>query len=375
MVMDYLRSCYTTKCRFFADSDTEVSIRWYWCKPEALVFPHYSRFGSGNWASDPYNWPGPGEVEGALRPYSKGETPAWADGQKYCGSREEFASGLIAASGRRVGYRADGAPCCCVGLVCPNILGDGGSAGGGAAVFNPPCHTFIFETGVEVPCLLFVGAFFFNPGTMVLVERGFVHWTGTEWLGTVGGLRLHLVEELPHSGGYFADSDGACVLPTALFFRHFTPTFDWLGSWLVVPSPGCGGPTVTNVIVHISAIYHPYQLADGGSVGGGVGDQAAATELGGAGGSAGDGVSNQANGFVWAAAGGSRGAGIADESYVVTIAGARGSAGDGTSDQPVSFITFIGAGGSAGAGTSDQNEDTELDGGGGSAGAGDADFL
>jgi len=77
MAVDFLRSCYATQMKFFTDSDTYVAVRWYFCAPGAKNFPGYTRFGSGNWASDKLDWPGVGEVLGSPRPWVDGSPPPW----------------------------------------------------------------------------------------------------------------------------------------------------------------------------------------------------------------------------------------------------------------------------------------------------------
>ena len=71
--MDLLRSCYSTKMRFFQDNNDECDVLWYWCAPDALAFPHPTIFNSSIWDSQK------GERSG-----SKGEFGAphkWVDGQ------------------------------------------------------------------------------------------------------------------------------------------------------------------------------------------------------------------------------------------------------------------------------------------------------
>jgi len=73
--MDLVRSCYTTTMRFYADSADEVPVRWYFCAPDADIFPGYTLFGSGNWASEKIDWQGPGEAAWRPREYSDGSPP------------------------------------------------------------------------------------------------------------------------------------------------------------------------------------------------------------------------------------------------------------------------------------------------------------
>lgn len=75
MVVDMLRSCYSTMVKFFVDSDLEIPVQWYFCDEHALPYPGHTLFGSGNWASSRDDWPGPGEVLGAPRPWNNGLMP------------------------------------------------------------------------------------------------------------------------------------------------------------------------------------------------------------------------------------------------------------------------------------------------------------
>jgi hypothetical protein len=93
MGMDLLRSCYSTKMRFFLDSDVEVPVRWFFCDDKAKIFPAHHLFGSGNWAKEKTGWPGPGEVEGEPRPWSPGAIVAGFKGQHFCGPLAGFTEG------------------------------------------------------------------------------------------------------------------------------------------------------------------------------------------------------------------------------------------------------------------------------------------
>jgi hypothetical protein len=73
--MDMLRSCYSTEMEFFDPAQGGIPVTWYFCKEGANSYPGYTRFASGNWASSRIGWPGPGEVEGAPRPWSDGDPP------------------------------------------------------------------------------------------------------------------------------------------------------------------------------------------------------------------------------------------------------------------------------------------------------------
>jgi hypothetical protein len=95
MVVDSLRSCYKTKCRFFKDSDIESTIVYYFCRPGAPALPFTTRFASGVWAYEKGGWPGPGEVQGATREYYNGKPPQDADRFSFCGTAEQFREGAL----------------------------------------------------------------------------------------------------------------------------------------------------------------------------------------------------------------------------------------------------------------------------------------
>lgn len=105
--MDTLRSCYSTKMRFFVDSDQEVDVQWYWASPGAKVFPGPHLFASGNWETLKFGWQGPGEVEGAPRIWNNGRTPIDRPGTQYAGPLEGFTEGTV-FPGVSVGGQDDG---------------------------------------------------------------------------------------------------------------------------------------------------------------------------------------------------------------------------------------------------------------------------
>lgn len=93
MQMDNMRSCYRTVMRPFVDSDVEVTIRWYFCAPDAQPFPYRHLFSSLIWSPDydegtePVD---PGEVRGAPRTWCNGSPPfpLGFEGTKFCGPLE-----------------------------------------------------------------------------------------------------------------------------------------------------------------------------------------------------------------------------------------------------------------------------------------------
>lgn len=94
MVMDLVRSCYSTDMRFFPNRpDIVTRVRWFFTLPGAKDFPGHTRFGSGIWTDDKQNWPGLGEVLGAPRPWNNGQAPLGYTGEFFLGNLEDFVSG------------------------------------------------------------------------------------------------------------------------------------------------------------------------------------------------------------------------------------------------------------------------------------------
>lgn len=130
MWVDDIRRCYTTNVRFFKDSEIEIPIRWFFVDDDAKDIAIYTRFGSGNWASDKIDWPGPGEVLGAPRqwvdgsypPFTGGRLPGF-EGQFFKGPAEWFADGAP-YPGRPVGNESDGGCVACQGFGVLSYLCD-----------------------------------------------------------------------------------------------------------------------------------------------------------------------------------------------------------------------------------------------------------
>lgn len=113
--MDLVRSCYTTKMRFFTDNDLGIPVKWFFAEPDAKVFPAHHLFGSGNWASDKFGWNGPGEVLGAPRKWSNGANPGGLVGDHFCGPLTGFTEGTK-FPGIPLHADLDGICLCCVNL-------------------------------------------------------------------------------------------------------------------------------------------------------------------------------------------------------------------------------------------------------------------
>lgn len=117
MAMDLLRSCYETEMRMYRDSDVSFPVRWFFVDDDAKNFPEHTLFGSGNWASDRNDWPGPGEVLGAPRTWVDGAPIPFLDGQKYAGPLDGFMRG-VAYPGVPLHGSELGGCCACSLLYC-----------------------------------------------------------------------------------------------------------------------------------------------------------------------------------------------------------------------------------------------------------------
>jgi len=118
--MDLLRRCYTTEMRFFKDNPLEIKVRWYWCADQAEIFPFHTRFGSGNWASERFDWPGPGEVLGAARPWNDGHFIDGMLGDHHCGPDTTYREGGI-YPGVPLNGLPDGRCACCAPVPTPCV--------------------------------------------------------------------------------------------------------------------------------------------------------------------------------------------------------------------------------------------------------------
>lgn len=95
MAVDLLRSCYSTKMRFFSERpDVETLVHWYFCEPGAKILPYRTVFNSGNWWSDKNPDITLGEIPGSPRPWRNGQPPAPYAGQAPCGTDREFLFGV-----------------------------------------------------------------------------------------------------------------------------------------------------------------------------------------------------------------------------------------------------------------------------------------
>jgi hypothetical protein len=115
MAVEYLRSCYSTKARFYAGDSTQDDIEWYFVEDDTPFIPNPFAVTSLNWAKG--DWTddgGVGEVVGAPRPWSSGARMINADASAYCGSAEDW-QGLGTRPTDPVQLDMFGQPSCCGG--------------------------------------------------------------------------------------------------------------------------------------------------------------------------------------------------------------------------------------------------------------------
>jgi len=111
--VDYLRSCYATDCRFFADDPTPSRIQWYFCKEDAADLGFGTAFTSNVWLDLPEGDQDLGEVPGAEREWKSGLAPYPTSGDRPCGTAEQFAEGVPAPPVPPVPLNVFGGPECC----------------------------------------------------------------------------------------------------------------------------------------------------------------------------------------------------------------------------------------------------------------------
>lgn len=148
MIMDWMRSCYSTNAYFVADHSRVSPIKWYFCPPGAQLFPGRHTFGSRRWDDEAQKLlpVGVGEIPNPRPPYSKGATYAEAFGLGFCGTVPQFSNGVTLLSSPRSEF-PDGFPTCC-SLVLQQ---------GGMSVVNPlPCLVPVLDpcVGGAMPCIM-----------------------------------------------------------------------------------------------------------------------------------------------------------------------------------------------------------------------------
>jgi hypothetical protein len=119
MVVDYVRSCYGTTCRFFKDAPERLEpIYWYFTDPAALELGVPNVIASRNWldATEP-EWP-VGELRSAPRVWFNGRMPRRPAGLAFDGLAADFAAGADFSAGRTLARNlTTGIPLNCQGLV------------------------------------------------------------------------------------------------------------------------------------------------------------------------------------------------------------------------------------------------------------------
>lgn len=119
-----LRSCYSTKARFYEGDATEDDITWYFTEPTAPFLPVASVINSLNWVEKRglTDTGHAGEVVGAARPYSKGGRDVSLMHVSYCGGTVDWL-GLGVRPAEPLAVNMFGNPSCCGAAVgienCP----------------------------------------------------------------------------------------------------------------------------------------------------------------------------------------------------------------------------------------------------------------
>jgi hypothetical protein len=106
LIVDCLRSCYSTKVRFFPNDPTQTDVIWYFVPEDRPFLPFASAFASRNYDDERTDWPDGkqqppagdgtevGEVLGAPRPWRDGSDPIHYPGTHVLGTAQQFAKGI-----------------------------------------------------------------------------------------------------------------------------------------------------------------------------------------------------------------------------------------------------------------------------------------
>lgn len=126
------------------DANTVIGVRWFFADADAPWLEAPTLFGSGNWASSKGGWFGPGEVQGAARPWYNGKAPEGLIGDHICGTLKMLAEGG-SVDDPKICTNDDGVSSCCVDkLFCCDLAHMGPEIDivivFAAPLFGPPTH-------------------------------------------------------------------------------------------------------------------------------------------------------------------------------------------------------------------------------------------
>jgi hypothetical protein len=93
VVMGYCRSLAALPATLIAGEDRTVRVRWYFAKPDALVFPGYQAYDPPWWEGEQATDPGPG-VFGQTGNWRSRHYSAAGDGQHFRGQLQWFLTGI-----------------------------------------------------------------------------------------------------------------------------------------------------------------------------------------------------------------------------------------------------------------------------------------
>lgn len=198
--MDFARSCLKRNIRFVAGDPSKLALAtWYFCKPGAIAFPTWHRFGLSNWDSDHPTTTVLGDQSGPSTWYN-GRPLNWSLGLGFAGPLDYFQQG---APGLAVLPRAtDGfTPVVCIGgapsglmaggLSVASVSAEGGKkAGGTCTQTSVPLNCGTFGTG-NLTVTVLTGTGYWAPfvGSVVTMTYSFGVWTGSV---VAGGHTLNL---------------------------------------------------------------------------------------------------------------------------------------------------------------------------------------
>lgn len=114
----------------FFTGTLRVPVKWYFCKPTAVLLPFSTAFGSSVWDMESEGCDGTvGEDRYEYHPYYNGKTPTTAIGTgHYCGQRGQYLNGFAFGSYAGITYDPQDIPLCCgtqAGAAAVTALGFG----------------------------------------------------------------------------------------------------------------------------------------------------------------------------------------------------------------------------------------------------------